>query len=246
MQLAPLHTNSAAQSERLTEKKARASVTDSSMRMASQFAGAHPTFSNFGFGMFCKSPPFRVSGQISVPPAMANGDLTVGFMQAVVGATGPQGRYWDANDSPYMTAISSYSSLPLRDAEPGGIFYGPEAKKEVNSPTVTVSMGDQPQDSLPWSTPDRKGKLQQIVGDEEYVTWLAVLRDSTREIQPLRYLRWSVGWFAAVDESQKEGTSFDVGRITDAGEGQGPMAPIRSGPVANESKTPTQWVRWSG
>lgn len=227
-------------------RKARVNVTDSSMGMASTFVGERPTFKNTGPGVFCQSPLFKVSGQVTVPKSMTNGDLTVGFMQALLRATGPKGHYWDANDNPYMSGFLPYTSLPLRDADPGGVFYGPEAQADVRSTSVPVSMSDRPQDALPWDTPDKKGKLQQIVGDLEYMTWLVVLRDSTREIQPLKYIKWSVGWAAAVDESQKEGTSFDVGRITDRGEGQGPMAPIRSGPVANASQGHMQWNSWSG
>jgi hypothetical protein len=116
---------------------------------------------------------------------MANGDLTVGFMQALVGCSGPKRRYWDANDEPYMTAFAPYATLPLRDANPGGVFYGPEAQQVVDSPTVTVSMSDQPRTSLPWTTPDGKGTLQQIIGERRFVTWLVVKRDSTGTLDPL-------------------------------------------------------------
>jgi len=238
-----VHPDDKATDSMSLETKARSNVSDSSMRMASQFAGSHPTFQNWGGGTLCKSPLFKVTAEVSVPPAMANGDLTVGFMQALVGCTGPKGRYWDATDTPYMTAFAPYKSLPLRDAE-GGIFYGPEAQKVVDSPTVAVSMSDQPQSSLPWTTPDGKGNLQQVVGEENFISWLVVKSDSTGEVAPIRHFVWSIGWFAAVDESLKEGISFDVGKVN-AGEGQGALAPIRSGPVANESGLPTQWEPWT-
>jgi hypothetical protein len=217
---------------------------NSSLRVTSSFAGSNPTFKSYGPGVFCKSPPFTFSGQISVPSARANGDLTVGFMQALLGSTGPKGHYFDANDAPYMTAFQPYAKAPLRDADPGGTFYGPEAQRTVDSPTVSVSMGDAPQAALPWTTPDSKGTLQQVTGEDQYVTWLVTKSDETGKIEPLRYITWNVGWFAAVDQSQPSGTSFDVGKITDAGGGIGPMAPIPSGPVANDSKLPMQWDPW--
>ncbi|HME37175.1 MAG TPA: hypothetical protein VKF84_18230 [Candidatus Sulfotelmatobacter sp.] len=215
------------------------------MRMTSQFVGAQPTFSNWGGGVLCKSPPFELTGQISVPSAMANGDLTVGFMQALVGCTGPKGQYWDANDVAYMTAFAPYASLPIRDAEPNGVFYGPEAQKVADSPSVSVSMADQPHSSLSWTTPDKKGKLQRVVGENQFVTWLVVKSDSTGAVDPLRYFAWRIGWSAGVDESQPAGTPFEFGMITDFGEGSGPLAPIRSGPVANDSVLPTQWQPWT-
>jgi hypothetical protein len=225
--------------------KEREANADSSMRMTTAFAGSPPTFTNLGFALFCQSPEFALTGQLSVPPAQANGDLTLGFMQAVVGCTGPTGHYYDDNNQPYMSAFQPYKSLPLRDGEPDGIFYGPEAQHDVNSPTVPVKMQDRPQASLLWTTPDKKGTLQQVVGEEKYITWLVTKSDSTTRIEPLRYITWSVDWFAGVDQSEKLGTPFGVGRITAVGEGQGPMAPIRSGPTANSSKGPVEWKPWS-
>jgi hypothetical protein len=145
-----------------------------------------------------------------------------------------------------MTAFAPYASLPLRDADPSGVFYGPEAQRVVDSPTVSVSMSDQPQESLPWNTPDGVGNLQQIVGEHHFVTWLVVKSDSTGEFDTLHYFTWSIGWFAAVDQSMAAGTSFDVGMINDAGEGTGPLEPIRSGAVVNDSGLPTQWAPWTG
>jgi hypothetical protein len=148
-----------------------------------------------------------------------------------------------------MSAFQPYESFPLRDADPdadpGEVFYGPEAKKVVDSPTASVSMSDQPQAALPWTTPDGKGRLQQIVGEQQFVAWLATKRDSTGEIMPLRYISWSVNWFAAVDQSAPSGTPFAVGMITGAGGGAGPMAPIRSGAVANASILPMKWESWT-
>jgi len=219
----------------------RDAEANSSLQVTSNFAGSNPTFKNGGPWVLCESPPFRLTARISVAPARANGDLTVGFMQALLGSTGPKGHYFDADDAPYMTAIVPFANLPLRDADPSGPFYGPEAQNTVNSPSVSVSMADAPPGGLLWTTPDKKGTLQQITGEDHFVTWLVTKSDETGKIVPLRYITWSVGWFAAVDQSQPSGTSFDVGKITDAGAGSGPMAPIRSGPVANDSKLPTQW-----
>jgi hypothetical protein len=223
-------------------------VLASSLRVTTPFAGSQPTFQNWGGGVICKSPVFAAQGSVTIPAAMADGDLTVGFMQSLVGLTGPKGHYWDANDAPYMSSFAPYASLPLRDGDSGegGIFYGPEAQSQIGSATATVSMGDQPQGSLPWTTPDKKGRLQQIVGESRFVTWLVVKSDSTGRLYPLRYLAWRIGWFAAVDSSLPTGTSFAMGEITDWGEGEGPMAPIRSGPVANDSVLPTRWEPWSG
>ena len=235
------------QSEESLEKKARANVSDASMRMSTTFAGSRPTFKNWGGGTLCQSPMFAVTAQVSVPPAMANGDLTVGFMQALVGATGPKGRYWDANDAPYMTAFAPYARLPLKDGDSAeSPFYGPEAQKVVDSPTITVSMADQPHGSLGWVTPDKKGRLQQVVGDQQFVTWLVVKSESTGDIDPLHYFSWRIGWFAAVDEFMAEGIPFDIGDITDGGEGSGPLKPIRRGPIANDSVQTTKWEPWTG
>lgn len=225
--------------------KEQGANTNSSMQMTTAFAGCPPTFTDSGVVVWCKSPLFALAGQVSVPPAQANGDLTVGFMQAMVSCTGPKGHYYDENGAPYMSAFQPYSSLPLRDADPNGLFYGPEAQRDVDSPTVQVSMRDQPQGGLPWTTPDKKGTLQQVVGEQEFITWLATKSDSTRKIAPLRHIRWSVNWFAAVDPSAKSATPFGVGNITDAGGGAGPMAPIRSGPVCNSSVQPLEWKSWS-
>jgi hypothetical protein len=218
---------------------------NSSMRVTSAFAGSAPTFTNVGFAVNCKAPLFALAGQIAVPPERANGDLTVGFMQALVDCTGPTGHYYDNNDGPYMSAFQPYAPLPVRDADPGGIFYGPEAQQEVDTLSVTVSMSDQPQGTLLWKTPDKKGTLQQIVGEQKFVTWLATKGDSTGKIKPLNFITWSVDWFAAVDQAENLGTPFGVGRIIDAGAGEGPMTPIRSGPVANSSAQPTQWKPWT-
>ena len=222
----------------------READANSSLRVTSNFAGSNPTFKNIGPLVVCQSPRLSLTGQISVAAARANGDLTVGFMQALLSSTGPKGHYFDANDAPYMTAFQPYATPPLRDADPSGTFYGPEAQSTVNSPSVSVSMADAPQAAVVWSTPDKRGTLQQISGEEQFVTWLVTKSDETGRIVPLRYITWSVGWFAAVDQSQPSGTSFDVGKITDAGGGSGPMTPIRSGPVANDSKLPTQWEPW--
>jgi hypothetical protein len=227
-------------------RRARVNVSNSSMRMTTQFVGSPPTFENWGGGVLCKSPTFALTGEVSFPPSMADGDLTAGFMQALVRCTGPKGRYWDGNDAPYMTAFAPYKTLPLRDADPSGILYGPEAQRVVDSPTVSVSMSDQPQTSLRWTTPDGKGNLQQINGEHQFVTWLVVRSDSTGELNPLRYFTWSVGWFAAVDQSMTSGTAFDIGRITELGEGKGPLTPIRSGPVVNDSGLDTRWEPWGG
>jgi hypothetical protein len=227
------------------ERKARADVSNSSMGMTTQFVGSPPTFTNWGPALQCMSPLFAVTAQVAVPPAMADGDLTVGFMQAVVHCSGPKGHYWDANDAPYMTAFQPYASLPLRDGDPNGVFYGPEAQRVVDSPTVSVSMSDQPQAVLLWTTPDGMGQLQQVIGEQQFVTWLVVKSDSTGEIDPLHYITWSVNWFAAVDQSTALGTPLGVGTITEYGETQGPLAPIRSGPAANNSILPTQWERWA-
>jgi len=208
------------------------------------FAGGKPTFKNWGGGIACFSPLFHVIADVSVPPAMANGDLTVGFMQALVDCTGPKGHYWDASDTPYMTAFAPYQGLPARDADPSGIFYGPEAQQVIDSPAVRVSMSDQPQGSLPWSTPDGKGKLEQIVGEHHFVSWLVVKSDSTGKIDALRYLRWTIGWFAGVDPAAGSAISFDAGRV-DMGEGSGQSSPIRTGPVASDLGRPTQWEPWT-
>jgi hypothetical protein len=218
--------------------------SSSSIQVTSPFAGSPPTFENIGFAALCQSPLIALAGQISVPPARANGDLTVGFMQTLVDSTGPTGRYFDDNDAPYMSGFQPYATLPIRDADPSGVFYGPEAQHDVDSITISVSMKDRPQAALLWTTPDGNGKLQQIVGEDQFVTWLATKSDSTGKIEPLRYIRWSVDWFAAVDRSEQSGTPFGVGKITEAGGGQGPMAPIRSGPVANDSHLPTEWKPW--
>lgn len=207
-----------------------------------KFAGSHPTFGDLGT-ILCLSPPFHVTAQVSVPPAMANGDLTVGFMQALTGCTGPRGHYWAADDTPYMTAFEPFRTLPLRDADPNGIFYGPEAQKDISAPSVSVSMDDRPQSALPWNTPDGKGRLEQIVGQHNFISWLVVKSDSTKKVNVLRYLRWSIGWFAGVDPVAKSAISFDVGRV-EIGEGSGPMPPIFSGPVANDSVLPYKWDKW--
>src|SRR5262249_19646038 len=114
--------------------KERGASANSSMRVTTKFAGSPPTFNNLGFAVLCQSPTFELAGQISVPPAQANGDLTVGFMQALVNCTGPEGHYYDDNDAPYMSTFQPYRPLPVRDADPSGIFYGPEAQQDVNSP----------------------------------------------------------------------------------------------------------------
>ncbi len=223
-------------------------VKESFWHMTSQFVGAPPTFMNWGGGILCKSPVFSVAGTVAVSPNKTDGDLTVGFMQALVSYTGPKGRYWDADGNPYMTVFAPYASLPLKDgdSDTGGIFYGPEAQSVIDSTVVTVAMGDQPQTSLPWKTPDGKGSLQQIVGEQSFITWLVVHSDTTGKIYPLHWINWRVGWFSAVDESLPSGIPFDFGMITNYGEGQGPMPPIRSGAVANASGRPAQWEPWTG
>lgn len=216
--------------------------------MTSPFVGAQPTFKDWGGGVLCQSPVFTAEGTVTVPLGKLDGDLTVGFMQALISCTGPRGNYWDADGAPYMTAFAPYAGLPLRDGEgsAGGIFYGPEAQATVSSATTTVSMGDQPFGSLAWTTPDNKGTLQQVVGENRFVTWLVVKSDTTRRIYPLQYLCWNVNWFAAVDKAMPAGVSFSRAMITDKGEGQGPMTPIPSGPLANDMVQPTKWDHWAG
>jgi hypothetical protein len=216
--------------------------------MTSQFVGANPNFKNWGAGMKCEAPIFSVAGTVTVPARRADGDLTAGFMQALVACTGPTGRYWTDDDQPYRTAFAPYSRLPLRDgdAAAGGVFYGPEAQHLVDSPTVDVQMKDQPQTSLPWKTPDGKGRLEQIVGEHQFITWLVTHSDSTGKVEPLRWISWRIGWFAAVDESNQNGTAFEPSMVTSYGEGAGPMQPIRSGPVANDAGEPTVWLNRPG
>lgn len=236
--------NNAAQ---LTAMGSRAPVTTSSLRVTSQFFGSSPTYTNFGPIVKCQAPLLSLAGTVTVPRGKTNGDLTVGFMQALVSATGPKGYYWDADDNPYMTAFQPYTRLPVRDGEANTpIFYGPEAQSVVNSPTQQVTMSDQPQAALLTETPDRKGKLLQIRGDQSFITWMVVKSDSTGEIFPLQWLSWRIGWFAAVDPSEASGTAFDRAVALDKAAGQGPMAPIRSGAVANDSKSGYHWESWDG
>lgn len=220
--------------------KERDASANSTMRVTTTFAGDRPSFTDKGFGVLCQSPPFALAGQVSVPAARANGDMTLGFMQALVNCTGPKGIYYDDSGAPYMSAFQPYATLPVKDgADPSDPFYGPEAQQVVDSPSVSVSMSDRPQGALLWTTPDKKGTLQQIVGEQDFVTWLATKSDSTGRVEPLRFISWSVDWYAAVD--QPGATPFGVGRITDAGGGEGPIAPIRSGPLANSSVQPSEW-----
>ena len=217
----------------------------SSMHVTSGFAGGKTSFNVWPTLLHVTSPLFSVSGSLTVPPSMANGDLTVGFMQAVRSSTGPTGNYFarssngpsgkDQKEKPYMSQVVSLTTSPVRDAvsKVDPVFYNrPPAQSKVGGPKVSVSMTDQPQTWITWKTHDGKGMLRQTVGRDRFVTWLVILSDSTRRLTPLRYVAWSVNWSGGGNEH--DFTSFGRGSIDDHGEGQGPLAPIRGGPRAND------------
>jgi hypothetical protein len=234
----------------------RSVVTEFHAGMQSAFAGGATTTENFGALVKVKGPIFKAGGSVTVTQdAVDSGEYEVGFVQAMRSSSGLIGHYYtgtdadgrpDASGDPYMQSRQDYTMLPARDGEPTLTpWYGPEAMKAVTGVVTEVNMSDQPQGALVIETPDHMAALGQVIGTEQFISWLAIRHTPSGTLRPLWYITWSVDYAVAVDPKSSEGTPFGHNTVDEVFEGTGPMAPITSGPVANDLKGKTVWSSWS-
>jgi hypothetical protein len=231
-------------------------VTESHAGMQSAFAGGATTIQNFGALVKVLGPIFKVGGSVTVTQdAVDSGEYEVGFVQAMRSSSGLIGHYYtgkdadgrlDASGDPYMLSRQDYTTLPARDGDPNLTpWYGPEAMMPVTGLVTEVNMSDQPQGGLVMETPDHMAALGQVMGTEQFISWLAIRHTPSGTLTPLWYITWSVDYATAVDPKSSDGTPFGVNTVDGVFAGTGPMAPITSGPVANDLHGPTVWSSWS-
>lgn len=234
----------------------RSEVLESHVGMQSAFSGGRTAIQNFGGLVKVLGPVFKLGGWLRMSQeAVDSGDYEVGFVQAMRSSSGLIGRYYtgkdsegrlDASGDPYMQSQQYYTALPARDGEPNLTpWYGPEAMAPVTGVVTEVSMSDQPQGGLVMETPDHIGALGQVMGSEQFISWLAIRKTSSGTLTPLWYLTWTVDYATAVDPTSSSGTPFGTNTVNEVLEGAGPMAPIRSGPVVNNLRGPTVWSPWN-
>jgi len=234
----------------------RSVVTESHARMQSAFGGGATTIKNFGPLVKVFSPVFKAEGSVTVTKdAVDSGEYEVGFVQAMRASSGLIGHYYtgtdadgrlDASGDPYKQSRQDYTKSPARDGEPNLIpWYGPEAMTPVTGLVTEVTMSDQPQGALVMESPDHMAALGQVIGTEQFISWLAIRHTPSGTLTPLWYITWSVDYAGAVDPKSSEGTPFGHNTVDEVLEGTGPMAPITSGPVANDLRGKTVWSTWS-
>ncbi|XP_036455016.1 protein FAM78A [Colossoma macropomum] len=160
-----------------------------------------------------RTPYFRATAQVQVPPVVCKEIWTVGWVQAC--------NQMDFFNCYGEEGISSWELPELRDgriqaiSDSDGVNYpwygcttemytivGPTKR----STTLTISMNDNFSPSVTWSVPTGTTSspplLSSIRRDQRFTTWLVAMNETTAEMVLLRTIRWRMRLNIEVD-SQK-------------------------------------------
>ncbi|XP_067868246.1 protein FAM78A [Heterodontus francisci] len=162
-----------------------------------------------------RTPYFRASARVCVPPILKAETWVVGWIQAC--------NYMEFYNTYGELGMSSWELPDLREgnipaiSDSDGVNYpwygnttethtivGP-TKREVR---FTVSMNDNFYPSVTWAVPVGKSNVAQLTSikrDQSFTTWLVAFNQETDEIIVLQTIKWRMKLHIAVDPSQALG-----------------------------------------
>ncbi|TST10028.1 Protein FAM78A [Bagarius yarrelli] len=163
-----------------------------------------------------RTPYFRASALVQVPPVVRKEIWTVGWIQAC--------KKMDFFNYYGEEGMSSWELPDLRDghihaiSDSDGVNYpwygctseiytivGPTKK----STTLTVSMNDNFCPSITWSIPTGTTSVPPLLSfiqrDQHFTTWLVVMNQASAEMVPLRTIRWGMQLAIQVDPKKPLG-----------------------------------------
>ncbi|XP_066568868.1 protein FAM78A [Amia ocellicauda] len=162
-----------------------------------------------------RTPHFRASARVLVPPVAGKETWTVGWIQAC--------NYMEFHNKYGTKGMSSWELPDLRDGKIQAIsdsdgvnypWYGNTTETcTIVGPTkkdtkFTVSMNDNFYPSVTWGVPVSDSNLPQLTSirrDQSFTTWLVATNQSTAETIVLQTIKWRMRLCIEIDPSKPLG-----------------------------------------
>ncbi|XP_072908509.1 protein FAM78A isoform X1 [Hemitrygon akajei] len=162
-----------------------------------------------------RTPYFRASARVCVPPILKADTWVVGWIQAC--------NYMEFHNAYGDVGMSSWELPDLRDGKISAIsdsdgvnypWYGNTTETHtIVGPTrrevhFTVSMNDNFYPSVTWAIPVSKSNIPQLSSikrDQSFTTWLVAANQDTGEIIILQTIKWRMKLHIAVDPTESLG-----------------------------------------